>query len=200
MSEDNGYKDAFNFHRSAQNKFEYFFLGVILASLSLSVQSFNPAIENQQAFLIYLSWFLFLISFLSGFFRQERLNLSYMIVAQTYPEKEKKRVLEQAQTGEVTLIKSANNPWSTEEIQKLLENTNSIVELSKDYLTKYEKHSLIAYQIEKWTFFYAIYAYIIFKVSNYSNLSILLIAIITVIVFVTNIILLKYYKRILRNK
>lgn len=68
MSEDNGYKDAFNFHRSVQNKFEYFFLGVILASLSLSVQSFNPALENHQVFLIFLSWLLFLISFLAGFF------------------------------------------------------------------------------------------------------------------------------------
>ena len=56
MSEDNGYKDAFNFHRATQNKFEYFFLGVILASLSLSVQTFNPAIENQQVILIYISW------------------------------------------------------------------------------------------------------------------------------------------------
>lgn len=123
-----------------------------------------------------------------------------MIVAQTYPEKEKKKILEQAQSGETTLVKSAREKWNIEEIQKLLENTNSVLSISSDYLNKYDKHSLIAYQLEKWTFFYAVYFYIIFKISNYSNLSFVWILISTLFVIVINIILLKYYKNLLRKK
>ena len=127
------------------------------------------------------------------------MNLIYMIVAQSYPEKEKKKTLEQAQGGEITLMKSATAFWTKEEIQKLLENSNSIVDLRNDYLSKYEKHSLIAYQIEKWCFYYAVYSYILFKISNYSSLSLRLILLISAILIIIKIILLFLYKRLLRN-
>ncbi len=38
MAEEYGYIQAFKHSRQYQNKFEYFFIGVILASLSLSIQ------------------------------------------------------------------------------------------------------------------------------------------------------------------
>lgn len=38
MLEEYGYTQAFKYYRQTQTKFDYFFIGVILASLSLSLQ------------------------------------------------------------------------------------------------------------------------------------------------------------------
>ena len=82
MNEDYSYKEAFIHHRDSQNKFDYYFLGVILAALSLSIQTYDSTKEPNDTLLIIISWVLFLFSFLAGFFRQERNNFAYMVTTE----------------------------------------------------------------------------------------------------------------------
>ena len=200
MSEEYNYRDAFIHHRNAQNKFDYFFLGVILAALSLSIQSYDSSKELNFTFLIFSSWFLFLCSFLSGFLRQERLNLSYMIEAERMPQHKRKAMFEKAERGEAILVNSYSEDWSESEIKKNLEKVNEILNISESYLKKYTKHSLLAYQIQKWTFFYASLSYILFKVSNSINISILFLIIIFILAIIINIISILFYKHLLKKQ
>ena len=199
MSESYSYKDAFIHHRNSQNKFDYFFLGVILASLSLSIQSYSTKSETIYPIIIIVSWTLFLISFLAGFFRQERLNLSYMIEAERIPQKERKSMFEKADRGEIILQVSPNEEWSNAEIKKSLENVNDILSISDSYISKYNKHTLIAYQIQKWSFFYAALLYVLFKSVNTFTISIPIIITIVVIILILNFIIVKIYKHSLKK-
>lgn len=199
MSEEYSYKDAFIHHRNSQNKFDYFFLGVILASLSLSIQSYNNSQETIYPILIIISWVLFLFSFLSGFFRQERLNLSYMIEAEKIPQKNRKSLFQKADQGEIILQVSADEEWSKSEIQKNLENVNDILSIADSYLNKYNKQTLTAYQIQKWSFFYAVLFYILFKVANTFILSTYIIWIIIIVTIILNLLTVNIYKRLLKK-
>jgi len=199
MNEEYNYRDAFIHHRNAQNKFDYFFLGVILAALSLSIQSYDSSSELNFTFLILSSWLLYLCSFLAGFFRQERLNISYMIEAEQMPQQKKKNMFESANKGEIILENSYKEEWSKEEIKKSLENVNDVLNISETYFKKYNKHSLYAYQIQKWSFFYASLFYILFKVSNSINISNLVLTIIIISAIIINIVSLSLYKNFLKR-
>ncbi len=53
----------------SQEKFDYYFLGIIIGLLSLSIHTFDPTISYQSYYLIIGTWILLLISFSAGFFR-----------------------------------------------------------------------------------------------------------------------------------
>ncbi len=200
MSEEYSYKEAFLHYRNAQNKFDYFFLGVVLAALSLSIQSFNLTEPQQCVFLLFASWFLMLCSFLAGFFRQERLNMVNYVEVYRISQSTLKNTLENSQKGVIVLQKPDSGLWTEDEIIENLANANSILDLSKSFLNKYNKQSALAYQLQKWFFFFALLLYIIFKIVNYYSLSIFMVAVIIFLSILVSIITVKTYKYYLHKK
>jgi len=200
MNEDYTYKEAFIYQRDLQTKFDYYFLGVILAALSLSIQTYDSTKEYSAFFLIILSWILFLISFLAGFFRQEKINSAYYTATERIKQKKRKELFDNAQSGVVTLQKSMNELWTKEEIQESLENINDILSISDKYIKKYERQSLLAYQIQKWSFFYASYLYILFKIANTVFLPYYIVVFVSVAIIMINIIFVKIYKSQLKKE
>lgn len=200
MSEEYTYKEAFFHHRSSQTKFDYFFLGVILAALSLSVQTFNLKDNYEFTFLLFTSWFLLLLSFIAGFFRQERLNMAYRVDVDRISYSNRKNTMQNAQQDDYVLQKPDSNTWSQDEIKKNLDNANSILSLSEIYLSKYGNQSILAYQFQKWFFFFAIWLYIIFKIANYYSLSIYVVITIVLSSIIVSIIVVKTYKYYLHKK
>lgn len=200
MAEEYSYKEAFLHHRNAQNKFDYFFLGVVLAALSISIQSFNPTEAYHFTYLLFASWLLMLFSFLAGFFRQERLNMAYRVEVDRINQASRKNTLENAQKGIYTLQNPDGSLWNEDSIKKNLDNANSILSLAESYLKKYDNQSIWAYQLQKWFFFFAILFYIIFKIANYYSLSIYFVAIIIVVAILISLVTVKTYKYYLHKK
>lgn len=200
MAEEYSYKEAFLHHRNAQNKFDYFFLGVVLAALSISIQSFNPTETNHFTYLLFASWLLMLFSFLAGFFRQERLNMAYRVEVDRINQASRKNTLENAQKGIYTLQNPDRSFWNEDSIKKNLDNANSILSLAESYLKKYDNQSIWAYQLQKWFFFFAVLLYIIFKIANYYSLSIYFVAIIIVVAILISLVTVKTYKYYLHKK
>ena len=52
----------------SQERFDYYFLGIIIGLLSLSIQTFDPTNSYQSYYLIVGTWVLLLFSFSVGFF------------------------------------------------------------------------------------------------------------------------------------
>ena len=190
MREEYSYKDALTHHHSSQRKFDYFFLGVIIAALSLSIQSFDSSVEYNNTFLIIISWIFFLVSFLAGFFRQERLNLYYVIEAVRMSEQKTKYDIENAIKYEEQKEKFKN---------RLTEITN-IIRIYDSLSESYEKHTNLAYQIQKWSFFYASFFYILFKISNILSICLIYLGLITFIIILINIVSVKTYHSFLKSR
>lgn len=141
MEKEYSYIDSLKAHRDASNKFDYFILAVILALLSLSIQTFNPDTEIVCVYLIYVFWFLLLISLLSGFYRQER-NILFLA----------------DETDKIYAIQYQNKTEDSKHVKGANES-----------LKKNERKALISYHIQRWTFVLALIIYIIFKIVNYEN-------------------------------
>lgn len=138
--EDYSYKDAITSYRIARNKYDYFFLAVTIALLSLSIQTFNPNESKDFLLLIYSAWGLLIISFLMGMSKQEKVIMflsdeSDIIYARQYQNK----------TEESKYIRGGN---------KALDKTN--------------KYITVSYHIQKWSFVLAILFYIAYKILNVS--------------------------------
>jgi len=58
MSDQLNFEKMFSASRDFQQKYEYYFLGVIIALLSLSIQTFNPTSTPKFIFLINMVWLL----------------------------------------------------------------------------------------------------------------------------------------------
>ena len=136
--EDYSYKDAISSYRSARNKYDYFFLAVTIALLSLSIQTFSPNESKEFLLFVYSTWGLLLISLLLGIHKQEKVILflgdeSDIIYARQYQNK----------TEESKYIKGGN---------KALDKTN--------------RYIIVSYHIQKWSFVLAIISYISYKILN----------------------------------
>jgi len=188
MNKEYGYTEAFLNYRSFQNKFDYFFLGVILASLSLSVQAFDSKTDTGSFHLLLITWFLLLISFLAGFFRQERISIAYKIEVDELRIKSRKDFFEQANLEPQIVSKPSGSVWTKEEITNELSRLNEFLLVADKYFKEIISHSNKAYQVQKWSYFYAVLFYIFYKVTNvffisifYELGTILLVALFTVL-------------------
>jgi len=72
-----GYTQAFLTQREAQGKFDCYLLAVTIALLALSIQTFKSEDGVQFIFLMVITWFGLIMSFLAGLYRQEKLNLFF---------------------------------------------------------------------------------------------------------------------------
>lgn len=69
MIDNEAYTQLFIEHRRSQEKFDYYFLGIIIGLLSLSIQFFNPDLNAHSYYLMVITWAFLLISFINGIFR-----------------------------------------------------------------------------------------------------------------------------------
>lgn len=166
MPEEFGYVESFKAAREAQQKFDYFYLGVILATLALSIQTFSSTPTFCFRWLLILSWAFWLVSFLAGFFRIER-TVNFFTVETLYLQYKKQHDLfSKAATGEVSLFKSPNIPWTADELSEELGKLDDILDLNDKLKKTRTKQAHIAYQVSKWAFFLGIFSYIIFRAIN----------------------------------
>ena len=166
MTAEFGYTESFKNARESSQKFDYFFLGIILATLSLGIQTNS---SNQQVIcksLLILSWVFWLLSFLAGFFRQERILTMFNLETGGLLYRPKKEVFEKAAKGEQVIVKTNDEPWEPEEIKQELDRLNTVLDFSDELRKKRAKHSIIAYSVMKWSYFLGVLTYIIFKAIN----------------------------------
>jgi hypothetical protein len=138
MEEKFSYLGALKNFREAQKKFDYFFLGITLAFLSLSVQSFQINNDNHFNYLIIVAWIFLLVSFLCGFYRLEKMILIF--------------------SAETDIRESI-------EIKKKSSDSDYFKKGYK-YLDKTNKKSEIAYKIQKWCFIASLFVFVLFKSIN----------------------------------
>jgi len=151
MPEEYGYIQAFKYYRQTQTKFDYFFLGVILATLSLSLQ-IKTNEEMCSFYLLILSWSLLLTSLLSGLFRIERINMFLRVETDKLSFLQKKSNIENAKLQDQPILKTSTEIWKPEELTNEISRIDSVLASSENYIIKFNDHSLQAYQIQKWCF------------------------------------------------
>lgn len=199
MSDKYGYIDAFKYYRQSQTKYDYFFIGVILATLSLSVQIKFPE-STHSIYLQIITWFSLLISFLSGLFRLERINMFLRVEADKLGFTRTRDNIENARSAGQPVYSSSTEIWEPESLTNEVSNLNSILDSSKNFIKKYNNQSQIAYQIQKWFFVFAIFSYMMFRITNITTISIYVeLAILLLGVFATYIVI-KFYKKLLLKK
>jgi hypothetical protein len=136
MEEKLNFESLFAYGREYQTKFDYYFLGIIVSLLALSIQTFNPDENTNLVFLIIISWVLLIISMLAGFFRFERIQVSNHLETQKAYKVQYEGL----------------NPYS-EPIKSF-----------HDLINKNGKKALLFYKTEKRCFFAAVLFYFLFKV------------------------------------
>lgn len=138
MDDQLNFANMFSAGRESIQKFDYYFLGVIIALLSLSIQTFNPLVTPKFIFLINIVWILLLVSMLSGFRRLEKIQL--------INHYDTRRIYEMEYEGEVA---------NSLRIKKYYELSDEL-----------NKKSVYLYKIEKWSFIAALLVYLVFKLLN----------------------------------
>jgi len=184
-------------YRSSQNKFDFFFLGVILGLLSLSIQTFNTTESIHSVYLIVSTWISLVFSLIAGLFRQERMQMSNMIETDIIGMNidERKNFLETAQANNQTIYKEVGVLWSAEEIQNSISNMGRIKILSNKREKIYAHQAQKAYQFKKWFFLFSIVLYGLYKVTNIFHISTLFEIVIIGLIVVFTIVVVKLYKR-----
>lgn len=147
------YIDSVKDARELQRKFDYFLLAVIAASLSLSTQALKPTDNIYFNTFLVLHWTLLIISFLAGMYRQEKINVFQKIEADLMPEKELFGVFKQSKaTGETIYKDSQGAVWTTEDMDKVIENKEKVLKIGGERQEKVNKLVIRAYKIKKWAF------------------------------------------------
>lgn len=166
MSEEHSYyREAVKTAREVKNKYDYFFLGVTLAVLSISIQGFNPTSKTSYNYLILISWLALIISFLSGMYQQQRLYMFLKVEADKIYHLPSLSNWERGKTGEL-IYKPSGETLSVDEIKKAYDNTHSLLEIADQYLQKYARHANNAYEIQKWSFLIGLILMASFKFLN----------------------------------
>ncbi len=163
MSATYTYLDAFKDYRESQKKYDYFFLGVILASLSLSVQMIDLPSSNPLRALALLSWGLFFLSFLSGMFRQERLLRFYRIEADKIKYSTRKEQFVLGLAGQAIIESAPNVVWTAAEMTDQVAKLDYAIDLAKKYLGRDQQVTSYSYAIQKWCYVAAMVGLIIIK-------------------------------------
>ena len=197
MAETEEFNDLVDKYRDIQNKFDYFFLSVILGSLALSIQYFNPTITPKSTYLIILSWILFTISFISGLLRQERSNLHMYVEIGNIDNPERINRFTLALNDQLVLRKSNNEIWTKQEINEELGKIKIKENISTKILRIYSKQVQILYQIKKWCYLLGLLTYALYRITNIIFISHLTeIVIILLLIICTRIIIFIYKKRL----
>lgn len=194
MAEEYGYVQAFKYSRQYQNKFEYFFIGVILASLSLSVQLKFPE-DICSVYLLISTWSLLLISFLSGLFRFERINMYFRIEADKQSFLQKKKNIENADMQGQILYKTSTTIWKPDELINEISKLDHLLQSSENFIKTFNKQSLIAYQVQKWCFIYAVFLFALFRITNLFHFSVLIELSLIGVLIIGSIILVWFYRK-----
>jgi len=194
MTEGYGYIQAFQYYRQSQSKFDYFFIGVILASFSLSIQ-FNSLSNSHSIYLLVLTWVLLLISLLFGLFRIERINMFLRVEADKLSFSKKKEILETSKLQGNVIYKTHSDSWKPEELMNELSNLDNLLTSAERFLRKYNDHTLRAYQVQKWCFIYAIFSIALFKITNIICLSLFCELSILLLIVIVSFLTIYFYKQ-----
>lgn len=159
------YEEAIKSQRESQKKFDYFFLGVVLALLGFSVESFDPSPHDKCIWLVPLGWSFLIISLLAGLYRQECINFFLYNEVGKIQHGSSAELFKRAAEGKETIVKDEHyTPWSPEEIKQknnLYEETMGILDSRID---KMNKRALYGYKVNKWAFVLGIYCLVSFKI------------------------------------
>ncbi len=194
MTEEYGYIQAFKSYRQAQTKFDYFFLGVILATLSLSLQ-IKTNEEMCSFYLLISTWLLLLISLSSGLFRIERINMFLRVEADKLSFLQKKTNIDNAKLQGAQIFKTSSEIWKPDELTNEISKLDGIITSSENFINIFNKHTLCAYQIQKWCFIYAIFSFVLFRVTNIFHLPLLVELSMTMLLLIVLFVLVRYYKK-----
>lgn len=167
----NDYDDLFKDSKQYQNKFDFLFLSIIIGTLAFSVQTFEPKPDTKSIYLLIFTWAMLIFSFMAGFFRIERITLFLKVESEKIRYKQKQHIFNNALSGSVQIQLEQGKLMPSADIKENFQKIGKILNLSDKFLDTYNKHILIAYQIQKWSFLFAILCYSLFKVSNLMNLS-----------------------------
>ena len=199
MAEEYGYIQAFKYYRQSQTKFDYFFIGVILASFSLSIQLKLPE-EICSIYLLISTWSLLLISLLSGLFRIERINMFLRVEADKLSFFQKKKNIENAKLQGQPIYKTSTEIWKPDELTNEISKLDNMLESSENFIKKFNDHSLKAYQVQKWCFIFALFSFALFRVTNMFQLSIWCELVSLCILSIATILIVRLYKKSLLSK
>ena len=194
MSDEYGYIQAFKYYRQTQTKFDYFFIGIILASLSLSLQ-IKTNEEICSLYLLISTWSLLLVSLLSGLFRIERVNMFLRVEADKLSFLQKKINFEKAKLQGQPIFKTSTVIWEPEEITNEISKLDGILTSSENFINTFNDHTLRAYQIQKWCFIFAVFSFALFRITNIFHFSMLLELSMVGVLLIGSIILVWGYKK-----
>ena len=169
MSNEYGYTESLNAGRELQRRFDYFFLGVIVATLSIGIQTkFSTTDPNK--WLLFLSWTLWSVSFLSGFFRQERTVHVLSLETTEMIYKPSKELYKKAQEGQAQIVRPGSEPWTKDELSAEIRKLDELMLFLDQKKRRGLKAALIAYHITKWSYFVGIALYVLYRMlSSYAG-------------------------------
>ncbi|MCP4970062.1 MAG: hypothetical protein GY932_05635 [Arcobacter sp.] len=138
MSEKLNYEKLFLTGLELEQKFDYYFLGVIIAILSFSIQSFEPDKVYSCKLILFVSWSLLFISLLAGFYRLERIKMMIHY-----------------DTNRMYKIQYENYSPNSDVVTQYFDKSKNVSD-----------KALSSYKVEKWSFIIAILGFLTFKIIN----------------------------------
>jgi hypothetical protein len=199
MADINDFNIQADKYRDNLNKFDYFFLSVILGSLALSIQYYNPIITPRSTLLIIFSWILFAVSFIAGLLRREKSNTYFYVEIQNLDNPERIDRFKAALDDQIVMKKSDGSIWTKSDLSKELGKYLKMEESSGKLLQIYSKEVQLYYQIKKWCFLSGLLMYALYRITNILLLSHLIeFLIIFISIIITKIFVYFYRKRLLK--
>ena len=122
--------------RESQKKYDYYFLAVTLTLLSLSIQSYKPNDFVNFTYIIAFVWVLLLVSFLSGMYRQEQINIFLLNEAEETWLSDELAGVELASKNDTVIAKSTGEKWTDQEIQQEREKFKSLIDKVNENISK----------------------------------------------------------------
>ena len=162
MSNEYGYTESLNAGRELQRRFDYFFLGVIVATLSIGIQTRFSGCDPLK-WLLFLSWGLWALSFIAGFFRQERTVHVLSLETTEMIYKPSHELYKKAYEGQAQIVKNNKDPWTKEELNAEIQKLDELMQFLSAKKGTHLKASLIAYHITKWSYFVGVVVYIVYR-------------------------------------
>ena len=168
MSNEYGYVESLNAGRELQRKFDYFFLGVIVATLSIGIQTHSSANDSYR-YLLFGSWGLWSLSFIAGFFRQERTVHVISLETTEMIYKPSHEFYMKAEEGKAKAVKDNNVPWTKEELKAEVRKLDELMRFLGAKKNRRMKEALIAYHVTKWSYFLGVIIYIVYRSLSFSG-------------------------------
>jgi len=160
MKNQNNENENITIARELSHKFEFYFIALVFTILGLSIQTSSFIKDYFQYIFEIFAWVSFLISGLAGLSRLEWIPFAYCHYGSLQTEKNNLKVIKEG-INRISIINESGQKWTEKQLQKAKGDLETQILKRDKEIEKVDKHTLIKYQLHKWSFILGLISLII---------------------------------------